>query len=209
MELSAIFSRLLQQYTADQLLINTLWNEIEKRYTNRKRHYHNLRHLENLICGLQEHQTQVNDWDSMLLAAFYHDIVYNVLKTDNEEKSAALAADRLNSFGYPTGKITHCTRLILATKTHATSTDADVNLFTDADLSVLGQPAEIYQQYCAQIRKEYAIYPDILYKPGRIKVLRHFLQQAHIYKTAVFYNRLEARAKENLQQELQELGGAA
>ncbi len=206
MELPAIFSNLLQQYTADHALINVLWKEIEKQYTGRKRHYHNLTHLEKLITILQEYQAQVLDWDSLLLAVFYHDIVYNVLKSNNEEKSAALAAARLAGIGYPAEKITHCGLLILATKNHNAGTAADTNLFTDADLSILGQSPEVYRQYCAQIRKEYAVYPDILYKPGRIKVIHHFLQMERIFKTEVFFSRFETRAKENLQWELNQLG---
>jgi predicted metal-dependent HD superfamily phosphohydrolase len=202
MELPAIFSNLLQRYTTDHALISAFWKEIEKRYTNRKRHYHHLTHLEKLIAVLAEYQPLVKDWDSMLLAVFYHDIVYSVLKTNNEEKSAALAAARLKSVGFPVQKIAYCSQLILATKAHTESADAGTNLFTDADLSILGQSPDTYQQYCVQIRKEYAIYPDVLYKPGRIKVIRHFLQMERIFKTEVFFNRFETRAKENLQWEL-------
>lgn len=206
MELPAIFSNLLRRYTSNHALIIGLWNEIEERYSNRKRHYHTLNHLQNLITALQEYQLQVKDWDTMLLAVFYHDIVYNVLKTNNEEKSGSLAVNRLGRIGYPAPKIASCSQLILATKAHSSSTDADTNLFTDADLSILGQSPEAYQQYCAQIRKEYAIYPDLLYRPGRIKVIRHLLAMEPIFKTDMFFNRLEARAKENLHWELLTLG---
>lgn len=208
MLLPAVFSQLLQQYTEDDALIHKLWKEIQRRYTSRKRHYHNLTHLQHLITILQEYQILVKDWDSMLLAVFYHDIVYSSLKNNNEEKSAALAATRLASIGYPVQKIIHCSRLILATKAHCASTDADTDLFTDADLSILGQPAEIYQQYCTHIRKEYAIYPDMLYIPGRIKVIRHFLQMEPVFKTTVFFNRFEGQARKNLQWELREMGAA-
>lgn len=206
MELHAIFINLLQQYTADNALIIACWKEIEKQYTNNKRYYHNLTHLEKLIAILQEYQPLVKDWDSLLLAVFYHDIIYNVMKTNNEEKSAALAAAKLTDIGCPVQKIMQCRQLILATKTHTPSADADTNLFTDADLSILGQSPEIYHQYCAQIRKEYAVYPDLLYKPGRVKVIRHFLQMERIFKTETFFSRFETRAKENLQWELLELG---
>ena len=53
------------------------------------------------------------------------------------------------------------------------------------------------------IRKEYAIYPDMLYNPGRKKVLQHFLTMDTIYKTAVYRDRYEQKAKENLQRELE------
>ncbi len=53
----------------------------------------------------------------------------------------------------------------------------------DADLSILGQDLEIYLGYTREIRKEYSIYPDVLYKPGRKKVLRYFLDLESIFKT--------------------------
>jgi len=67
---------------------------------------------------------------------------------------------------------------------------------------VLGADAETYQQYTQQIRKEYGIYPNIVYNPGRKKVLQHFLSMPHIYKTEVFYNRYEKQARVNLAWEL-------
>jgi len=53
-----------------------------------------------------------------------------------------------------------------------------------------------------KIRKEYKVYPDIIYKPGRRKVVQHFLAMERIYKTDYFFVRLEQQAKENLTKEL-------
>jgi len=56
--------------------------------------------------------------------------------------------------------------------------------------------------YAKNIRKEYHIYPDLMYNPGRIKVLQHFLQKSNIYFTQAFQAK-EAAARQNLQQEIQ------
>jgi predicted metal-dependent HD superfamily phosphohydrolase len=95
-----------------------------------------------------------------------------------------------------------CEAQILATKSHVKSADSDTNYFTDADLSILGQPWETYSAYYKNVRKEYAIYPDLIYNPGRKKVLTHFLAMDSIFKTDIFYQKFEMQAKENLQQEL-------
>ena len=63
-----------------------LWSEIEKHYTSSKRHYHNLTHLESLTHQLIAFQSNFESWDIIVLAIVYHDVVYNVLKNDNEEK---------------------------------------------------------------------------------------------------------------------------
>jgi len=196
------FTETALHYTADKNLVDTLWAEIAKRHSGSKRKYHNLAHLQNMHAQLASIKLAIEDWDIIILSICYHDIVYNPLKKDNEEKSAALAGKTLREIQLPTNKITRCQRQILATKTHVTSLDEDTNLFTDADLSILGHPAEVYRTYCHQIRQEYAIYPDVIYNPGRKKVLVYFLQMPRIFKTEIFYDWYEQQARINLQQEL-------
>jgi predicted metal-dependent HD superfamily phosphohydrolase len=131
----------------------------------------------------------------------YHDVVYNVLKKDNEEKSAAYAEKKLSALHFPQSETTHCKACILATKSHHLNDDNELNLFIDADLSILGSEQEVYVNYARQIRKEYSIYPDFMYRPGRQKVLSHFLQMKRIFKTDEFFNKYEAQARINLQHE--------
>ena len=100
-------------------------------------------------------------------------------------------------------KIELCKKQILAIKSHIKSTDSDTNYFTDADLSILGQNWKIYSLYYKKARKEYSIYPNLIYKPGRKKILNYFLTMDIIFKTDFFYNRLEIQAKENLQKEIE------
>lgn len=186
----------------DVALAQTLWEEIEQAYGSKKRHYHNLAHLAHLYAQLLDIKPYLKDWDSALFALFYHDIVYQVHKTDNEEQSAALAVKRLQQMDASPQIANKCTALILATKTHLNSTDPDVNFFTDADLSVLGADWEAYADYAQKIRREYALYPDLLYIPGRKKVLKHFLDMERIYKTDFFFERYEKTARENLAREM-------
>jgi predicted metal-dependent HD superfamily phosphohydrolase len=147
----------------------------------------------------------LTDPDAVLFALYYHDAVYNVLQKDNEEKSAQLAEKRLKALQVPDVKIETCRRHILATKVHSFSEHPDTNFFTDADLSILGQPWAVYERYTRQVRKEYAIYPDLLYKPGRRKVLEHFLQMPKIFKTEAFLIKFEQQARLNLTRELSAL----
>lgn len=106
---------------------------------------------------------------------------------------------------YPTGKIEQCAAMILATKHHGKAENADTNWLIDADLSILGQDPATYGQYTLQIRKEYSIYPDFLYNPGRKKVLKYFLAMPRIYKTSDFSGKYEQQARINLAAELQRL----
>jgi predicted metal-dependent HD superfamily phosphohydrolase len=201
------FTTLLLRYTQNNTLIQNCWNEIEDAYNNSERYFHNMLHIEQFYEALSPLQLQVEDWDSLLFSLFYHDIAYDVvqyvLENDNEERSAAIAVKALTDIGFPTHKTERCRLHILATKTHQASSDADTNLFIDADLSILGQPWEDYQQYMKNIRKEYIIYPDNIYHSGRLNVLKHFLKMERVYKTDHFFNLYEATARENMRREIE------
>lgn len=200
--LNKVFIKLLQNYTSDNVLIEHLWMEIENHYFQKQRYYHTLVHLEKMLEQLTEVKSQIQDWNTILFSLFYHDIIYSALKSNNEAKSAELAAKRMHQINTPNQIIELSTTQILATKKHLKSTNLDTNFFLDADLSVLGQSWEIYATYYKNVRKEFSIYPDFLYNKGRKKVLNHFLEMPRIYKTDYFYTKLEAKAKSNLKAEL-------
>ncbi|MBL7950777.1 MAG: hypothetical protein JNM62_03555 [Flavobacteriales bacterium] len=142
----------------------------------------------------------------MLLAIIYHDLIIKVTRSDNEQRSAErMQQILLADAGFPEALVNRTKGHILATKKHEPSNDPDTNYFVDADLSILGSGREQYARYASQVRKEYRRFPDLLYKPGRRKVLQHFLSQPAIFKTEWFRGRYERSAKENLEWELSHL----
>lgn len=203
--LGSIWHDLAGKYCSNARLIDTFWKEIESAYTAANRHYHNLNHLTHLISQYLEHQNNVEDQDAFLFAIFYHDVVYDVKKQNNEEKSAEVAVERMMALEVPREIIEKCRHMILATKAHEHQGDPDTDLLTDIDLSILAATAERYAEYCEQIRKEYRIYPDMLYRPGRRKVIRHFLDADHIFSTEFFREQMEKAARKNLEDELNNL----
>ncbi|WP_300666125.1 hypothetical protein [Fluviicola sp.] len=200
--LKEIFIQLALSYSDDEVLNQELWLEIEKQYSGKKRHYHTLRHLEHLLEQLTTVKSGLRDWNTILFTLFYHDVIYTALKPDNEEKSADLAEKRMKQLGVPIECIEACRQQILATKSHVVSENDDTNFFTDADLSVLGQHWEVYSTYFKNVRKEYAVYPDLIYNPGRKNVLLHFLAMERIFKTDYFFEKFEEQARENLKKEV-------
>ena len=202
MSLKQIFYNLISKYSTDIGLNETFWQEIESNYSDKKRYYHTLRHIQNLFSQLSFIKSQIDDWDTLLFSIFYHDIIYNVKSQKNEALSAALALERLNEINYPNDKIQKCYEQIMATKSHQKTLINDTNLFTDADLSILGTDWKTYLNYTKQIRKEYAVYPKFIYNPGRKKVIKHFLSMEKIFKTKTFHNQFEIQARQNLNKEL-------
>lgn len=194
---------MLARFDSNQSLVSKLWNEIETNYSGKKRHYHNLTHLNDLYEQLVPVKPQINNWNIIMFSLFYHDVIYDASKSNNEEKSAELAKKRMHELGIPNEDINSCVEQIIATKSHSIAKNIDTNYFTDADLSILGREWNRYEVYCQQIRKEYSIYPNFLYKKGRRKVVQHFISMEKIFKTEEFYNKYENQARSNLQKELQ------
>ncbi|MBO9683944.1 MAG: hypothetical protein J7502_14975 [Flavisolibacter sp.] len=103
-----VFQQLITQYSSDLQQTETLWNEIESNYSHSGRHYHTLAHLDQMLSELLGVQTKIRDWNTVLFALFYHDIIYKPTSSHNEEKSAELAEVRLKQIGYPGEQIEKC-----------------------------------------------------------------------------------------------------
>jgi predicted metal-dependent HD superfamily phosphohydrolase len=193
---------LCRRYSADENLTGELWQELKTAYTAKDRHYHNLDHIAYMLELANRYKVDHVQFDLLLFAIFYHDIVYKSTRSDNEAQSAALAGERLRRLGIPESGIQLVKEMIIATKAHQQHEDDLINLLLDLDLAILGAEEARYDGYSQGVRKEYSIYPDLLYKPGRRKVLQHFLSQDHIYTTPAFQAEFEDKARANLQREL-------
>ena len=170
------------------------------------RHYHTLQHLANLLHRLDA--VALQDRAVVELAVWFHDAVYNALKSDNEARSAAEALAFLKNSALEPARQQRVAFLIHRTANHTQPqppADADLLAFLDADLSILGAPADVYREYARQIRREYRRVPLLLYRPGRRKVLAAMLAAPELFRTPEMRAELDAAARRNLQAELNEL----
>lgn len=201
------WDQLLLRYTDNEALIEESYQMINASYIEPHRRYHNLQHIDTMIYLLQKYANHITDVDTVAFAIFFHDIVYDVKQSDNEELSALAARAFLQRTSFPAERTAQVMAFIRATKTHLnTSNNTDLDYFLDFDLSILGTEPREYFTYAQQIRYEYSMYSDTQFKPGRKKVLAHFLALPAIYKTAIFREEREAIARENLDEELRMLG---
>ena len=200
--LKQLFQKIVRYYDNDQTYADQQWAEIESAYSATDRYYHNLDHINYMMSKALEIQYLIQDWDAFVFSIYYHDIVYDTKRKDNEEKSAILGALAAVNTGLGKEASELVRRQIIATKKHEWSENADTNYLTDIDLLILGEDWETYQNYTVNIRKEYSRYLDFMYKMGRKKVLKHFLKMDRIYKTDYFYEKYEANARQNLRKEL-------
>jgi predicted metal-dependent HD superfamily phosphohydrolase len=178
-------------------------------YTGPGRHYHNIRHISQCLEELDGVRAYCEDADAVEAAVWFHDWVYDPTRSDNEEASAARAAQAMRSLGAPEGMAGRVWALILDTKHAAPPTTADGFLLVDIDLSILGRPAAEFDAYERAIRLEYQHVPEADFRAGRAKILRRFLDRPGIYGTDVFRRKYEDRARENLGRSIRRLEGTA
>ncbi|CAM3976202.1 hypothetical protein FLCU109888_12075 [Flavobacterium cucumis] len=200
MNLKEIYANLLLEIGFNPNEINSLWLDLEKAYSKKSRYYHNVTHLEEMVFWFLKYKEQLQQPNEVLYSIFYHDYVYKVTRKDNELKSAEHAIALLKPNHQLNKELVF--DLILATQLHQHNENEDNNWLIDFDLKILSKDWEDYKIYCQQIRKEYTIYPDFLYNPGRKKALAHFLENKNIYQTETFRSLFEDKARENIQKEI-------
>lgn len=189
-------------------IADRMFADLRHRHAERGRHYHNFEHLAAMFRHFDEHHTSLQHPENVALAIFFHDAVYKPTRKDNEESSADLARKSLSAIGLPAEQIATVASFTLATKSHAwhPGDPPDLAWLLDFDLSILGTDWSTYLRYSQQIRREYRIYPNLLYRPGRRKALTHFLERPEIFHTTYFRQQFEQQARENLTREIKMLG---
>lgn len=200
MNLQKIYSELLSNIGFSANDIQQNWIDLEKAYSKKSRHYHNLTHLKEMIVSFEKYRDQLQNPNEILFSIFYHDFVYSASKKDNELKSAEYALSILPENISLNKQLVF--DAICATQQHQQNTIEDINWLIDFDLKILAKDWDDYKIYFEQIRKEYRIYPDFLYKPGRAKALTHFLENEFIFQTEEFRNLYEEKARANIEKEI-------
>ena len=175
------------------------------RYGEPHRQYHSVEHVFRVRRGVGDLLTRypVPDPIAVRLAAWFHDVIYDVRRDDNELASAALAHHELTTFGAMPERIAAVHRLILSTAGHAPGA-TDEAVLIDADLAVLGADPAAYEAYRRGVRFEYRHVSDNDWRVGRAAVLRQLLDLPVIYTLTTADN---ARARANLTAERASLTG--
>jgi predicted metal-dependent HD superfamily phosphohydrolase len=200
--LHKIWKNLSLKYMSEDYSLK-LWKEIVKKYSKRRRHYHNLEHIFDIVNKYYfNFEHKLKRPDEVLFAIFYHDLIYDIGKDDNEVHSGVFMDARLKPTKLTENQLSFIFECIHSTRNHKMNLVQDVNYMLDFDMAILGQTWSEYSRYRKAVRKEYRIYPNCMYNAGRIKVLKSFLSQDRIFNTDDFYNLYEEQARENIQKEL-------
>lgn len=184
----------------------SIFDDLQTCYSSSDRHYHNLDHIHAVLTTLAELEG-TNETPTLLLAAWFHDAIYDSRANDNEERSAAFVRCKLQPLGVASSMLVEIERLILLTKCHSTSpVDHPGQFLIDADLAILGANELEYDAYAQAIHREYAWVSELEYLRGRREVLERFLQRPRIFATEEMFALKETSARQNIQREIDALG---
>jgi len=178
-------------------------------YGDPRRGYHDLRHLrevlEHLDRLLQQPEASAVDPLTVVLAAWFHDAVYDG-GPDDEERSAALVEESLPRVGLTPRVVAEVARLVRLTRGHRPDRrDLAGALLCDADLAILASSPERYAEYARDVRTEYADLDDATFRRGRAEVLQGLLAAPRLFRTPVAREEWEDAARRNASREIDEL----
>jgi predicted metal-dependent HD superfamily phosphohydrolase len=127
---------------------------LSEAYAQPHRRYHNLGHIEHCLAEFDRAAGLAERPDEVEVAIWLHDLVYDPRTGDNEEKGALLGRKILATAGTAELVMNRVEELILATKHGEPPVSPDAWLLVDIDLSILGQPSDVFDSYEHNIRLE-------------------------------------------------------
>ena len=184
------------------------------RWSEAQRHYHGTQHLVEMFWALEELEDagELDAREATLarVAAWLHDAVYDpkAVSGANESESALLARGVLGELDLDADDVDTVEELVLMTAGHESTAGPPrpiESAFHDADLWILSAPDSRFDDYCRQVRSEYAHVPEVAYRFGRAALLRGFAERERIYRTDFAHAEWEPPARGNLERELARL----
>ena len=181
------------------------FDRLRRRYDEAHRAYHTREHLEHCLSLLAGVRGQCEHPDEVALALWFHDAIYEPLRSDNEAASADWLAAVARAAGVDETSTARMHALVMVTRHDAPVRRDDERILVDIDLAILGASPERFEIYEAQIRREYRWAPAPVYRAGRARILQVFLDRPAIYATAAFRQRFEHAARANIARSLARL----
>ncbi len=183
------------------------------RWTQPDRHFHNVKHLVDVLARVDELDEEVHEPDLVRLAAWYHGAVFDSAERkayankggEDEAASATLAREQLTALGVPEARAERVAALVSALVRHSPDRkDVDCAVLCDADLAMLAAEPQRYKAYLHDVRAEYAHLPLEDYVRARTRILRKLLARPSLF-TSPLAQGWEEPARQNVSAELQRL----
>lgn len=187
----------------------TAYARVTAAYAEPHRAYHSLVHVERCLWLLDRFEGSAQHRLACEWAFWMHDVVCVSGATDNEERSAMLSTWFLENAGIGRAIERYANGLILATRFGHAPNTPDERLVIDVDHSVLGEPADVFDEYDLAIRQEYAFIPWEAYVARRSGVLATLAARSPFFFTDAFRaSAYESSVHDNLHRAIVRLASA-
>jgi pantetheine-phosphate adenylyltransferase len=187
------------------LLGEKLFDAVVAAYSDPRRHYHNLEHLEHVLSELDRVRSQMKNPRAVYLAAFFHDFAYLPNYKENEERSVDFSRAALISLALGQELTEEVAAHVLTTKKHDPDERYPDSIWLiQADLAILGAEWPVYEKYFRGIREEYcrvAGYSEEEFRAGRLAALERLEAKQPLFAAEPFNSFYEARARANIERE--------
>jgi predicted metal-dependent HD superfamily phosphohydrolase len=194
--------RFIQEFpqSMQEKALNLYHDEIHLRYTEKHRKYHTLNHLKECFDHFDNVKKHMQKPSLVAMAIWFHDIIYDPMKHDNELKSADLMLQLLKDSHFNSTELNSIHTLIMATKHPSDPKNEDEKLLIDIDLAILSTDSQRFSEYDQQIREEYSFVPEQLYNLERSRFLKKLITSGNIYYSDHFhsYNKLAISNLKNI-----------
>lgn len=181
------------------------YEELIRHYCEPHRAYHNLQHLKECLQVRRFGNAACQAPAEIDLALWFHDAIYDPLRSDNELRSAQWLDHVARDSGLGDETRHRLYNLIRVTRHDGAPASADEAVLVDTDLAILGASFERFEEYDQQIRREYQFVPLPVYRQKRRQVLEGFLARERIYTTAAYFDAFEQQARANLARAIERL----
>ena len=174
-------------------------------YNEPLRRYHTLAHIDHCLSMFDHCKSLASNPDALEIAVWFHDVIFEPGKSDNEARSAELyeelsAGVQADEFRALVG------RLIMATLHNECSLDDnDAGYMVDIDLSSFGLPWKDFLRDSRRLREESVQLSDADYFRKQGEFRSCLLARPRFYQTDFFRQRYEQQARDNLAKYFEQL----
>ena len=167
-------------------------------YSEAHRHYHTLDHIAHCLQQFDDCKDLLEDPDSVELTIWFHDVILQPGRRDNELLSAEFYLD-LTAGRQAESTRQRVYRLIMATLHDGNSLeDSDSAYLVDIDLSSFGLPWEAFLHDSCNVRAENPQLADAEYQLNQTGFQRSLLARPRFFLSDFFFERYEQQARDNL-----------
>ena len=184
---------------------STIHQRLFSGYNEPQRYYHTFDHIRHCLAMFDECRSRLDNPDAVELAVWFHDVVFESGKADNEARSARLY-EELSDGVHDAETRALVDRLIMATLHNGNDLeDEDAKYMVDIDLASFGLPWEEFLRDSENLRRESGDLSDTDYYSRALGFHDWLRSRERFVQTDFFAARYEEQARRNIARYLEHI----